>query len=183
MSSVAQRLMTAEEFWHSPLNGKQTELVCGRVKDRSLPGIRHGMVSAALGSLLYSWAHSFRCGRIGLRAGCITAHNPDTVRGPDILYIRANRVPPDGTPDGFWPFAPDLAVEIVSRGETGDEVSEKVREYFSAGTLLVWVIHPCTHSIVVYAPDGVARTYSENSTLERPDLLPGFSCKVAELFM
>jgi len=102
---------------------------------------------------------------------------------PTSSTYRADRTPTGGTPEGFWPFAPDLAVEIISRGETEGEVSEKVKEYLSAGAALVWVIHLREREVVAYTPDGLARTYGEDDALEHPDVLPGFSCKVVELFV
>jgi Uma2 family endonuclease len=79
-------------------------------------------------------------------------------------------------------MAPDLAVEIVSPSETADEVRAKVRDYLAAGTPLVWTIYPRTREVVVHTADGLARAYSDSDVIEHPDVLPGFTCAVAELF-
>ncbi len=107
---------------------------------------------------------------------------PTQLRGPDVSYVRADRIPPGGVPDAFWPIPPDLAVEIVSPSETANEVREKVRDFLAADTPLVWVVYPRTKEVVVHTADDLARTYSEDDMIEYPDVLPGFSCKVAELF-
>ena len=180
MSSVAQRLLTVEEFWRLPGDGKHRELVRGEVVELPLSGGVHGAVVAALGSTLRSWA-SGADGAVSLKSGYVLARNPDTVRGPDVSYVRADRIPPDGVPQAFWPIAPDLAVEIVSPSETADEVRAKVRDYFAAGTPLVWTIYPRTREVVVHTADGLARAYSDSDTIEHPDVLPGFACAVAEL--
>jgi Uma2 family endonuclease len=96
--------------------------------------------------------------------------------------VRAEHVPAYGLPEGFWPFAPNFAVEIVSPHSGMDEVHAKVRDFLAAGTPLVWVVYPRTSEVVVHTADGLARTYGEDDMLEFPEVLPGFSCKVAELF-
>ena len=183
MSSVAQKLMTAEEYWQSPMNTKHSELVRGEVVEHMPPGAEHGEIAGALVELLRRWARQGAGGYAAVESGYILSHTPDTVRGPDVSYVRADRIPPTGRPKAFWTIAPDLAVEIVSPSETAAEVRAKVRDFFSAGTPLVWTVYPDEREVVADTPDGLARTYSENDVLEQPDVLPGFSCKVAELFV
>ncbi len=182
MSSVAQRLMTAQEYWESPMNTKRSELVRGEVVEDMPPGAEHGEITIALGTLLRLWCKAGSGGYVGTEAGFILSQQPDIVRGPDISYVSASRIPPDGRPKVFWSIAPDLAVEIVSPSETARTVREKVRDFLAAGTPLVWTIYPDTREVVAHTPDGLARTYSEDAILEHPDVLPGFACKVAELF-
>jgi Uma2 family endonuclease len=182
MSSVAQRLMTAEEYWQSPRNGKQSELIQGEVVERMPPGARHGEVAVAIAALLKNWSKQGTGGYVGTESGFILVHSPDTVRSPHVSYVRPERIPGDGVPEAFWAVAPDLAVEVISPSETADDIQGKVREYLSAGTPLVWVVYPRRSEAVIYAADGLGRTYTENDVLEFPDVLPGFSCRVAELF-
>jgi len=182
MSSVAHKLITAEEYRGSPMNTKHSELVRGEVVETMPPGGEHGEIAGALVELLRRWAREGAGGYAAVESGYILGHNPDTVRGPDVSYVRADRIPSGGRPKAFWPIAPDLAVEIVSPSETAAEVRAKVRDFLTAGTPLVWTIYPDQREVIAHTPDGMARTYSEEDTLEHPDVLPGFSCKVAELF-
>lgn len=182
MSAIAQHLFTAEELWKLPVTDMRRELVRGEVVEVMPPGGRHGAIAVVLAMLLRLWTQKSTGGYVGVEAGYILSRNPDTVRGPDVSYIRADRLPASGTPEGFWTLAPDLAVEIVSPSETADEVREKVRDFLSAGTPLVWTIYPRTQEVVVHTADGIARTYSDDDVLEYPEVLPGFSCKVADLF-
>lgn len=182
MSSVAQRLMTAEEFWESPLNTKHSELVRGEVVENMPPGAEHGAITIALGTLLRLWTKAGSGGYVGTEAGFILGHQPDIIRGPDLSYVRAERIPSGGRPKAFWTIAPDLAVEIVSPSESVGKVREKVRDFLAAGAPLVWTIYPDTREVIAHTPDGLARTYGEDDILEHPDVLPGFSCKVSELF-
>jgi Uma2 family endonuclease len=65
-------------------------------------------------------------------------HHPDTVRAPNVWYVQTEHIPPDGIPEeGFWPGAPDLAIEVLSPSDRFVDVMRKVQEYLTAGALLV----------------------------------------------
>lgn len=182
MGTVAVRPMTVEEFWRLPGDGKWRVLVRGEVVETMPPGGRHGVIASEVSTRLLTWTESGPGGCVGIASGFVLHRDPDTVRGPDIFYVRAERIPASGIPEAFWELAPDVAVEIVSPHDSADEVREKVREYLTAGTRLVWVIYPRTQEVIVHTPDGLARTYSRNDVLGEFDILPGFVCTVAELF-
>lgn len=181
MSSVAQHLITAEEFSRLPGNERQ-ELVRGEIVEMMRPSKEHGKIAAKTATLLQKWVEQGAGGEVGVEAGFILAHDPDTVRGPDVYYVSNDRLAADDKANAFWTVAPDLAVEVVSPSETADEVLEKISDYLAAGAPLVWVIYPRTRKVLVHTPGGMARTYGETDTIEHPDVLPGFSCKVADLF-
>ncbi len=182
MSSVVHHPRTAHELWQLPDTGVRRELVRGEVIETLPPGGQHGAIAVILAMLLRLWTKRTSGGYVGVEAGYTLALDPDTVRRPDVSYVRAERIPPTGIPEGFWAPAPDLAVEVVSPSETADEVREKVRDFLHAGTPLVWTIYPRTREIIVHTPDGMARTYGFSDTLTYSDVLPGFICSVAELF-
>ncbi len=182
MGAVKPQLLTAEEFWLLPGSGKRRSLVRGEVVDTIPPGGRHGVVAVRLVVRLEAWAGSGPGGIVGVESGFRLLRNPDTVRGPDVFYVRASHIPSTGIPEAFWEIAPDLAVEVVSPGESAEEVREKVRDYLAAGTPLVWVVYPRTREVVAHTPDGLARTYGSGDVLEQFDVLPGFTCPVTELF-
>jgi Uma2 family endonuclease len=182
MSSVAQRILTAEEFAQLPEAHKHQELVRGEVVDTAPSGALRGAITANIAARLAAWAQGSGHGCVSVASGYIVSRGLDTVRGPDISYLRADGVPAGGVPEGFWVGAPDLAVEVVSPSETADEVREKVRDFLAAGTPLVWTVYPRTREVVVHTPDGMARTFGADDVIEYPEVLPGFSCRVAELF-
>lgn len=182
MSSVAQRLLTAEEYWQSPLNTKHSELVRGEVVKKMPPGALHGAVAATIAMLLRLWTQRLGGGYVAVEAGYMLRHDPDTLRGPDVSYVSLSRIPPGGLPEAFWNLAPDLAVEVVSPSESASDIREKVRDFLAAGTPVVWVVFPSTREVLVHTADGLARTYGENDVLEHQEVRPGFSCRVAELF-
>ena len=182
MSAVAQQLLTAADYWRLPDNGMRRALVRGEVREAMPPGGRHGVIAAVMTALLRLWARSGPRGVVGVESGFVLAHNPDTVRAPDVFYVRSARLPAQGVPEAFWEIAPDLAVEVVSPTETAEEVRAKVHDYLAAGTPLVWVIYPRTQEVVAHTLDGLARTLGSGDRLEAPEVLPGFSCAVADLF-
>ena len=182
MDAVTQRALTAEEFWHLPGDGKRRELVRGEVVEELPPGGKHGAVALELGARLRGWTRGGPGGFAGVESEFVLRRDPHTVRGPDVSYVRAARIPSGGVPERFWEIPPDLAIEVVSPGESAETVREKVRDYLETGTPLVWVVYPKTREVVVHTPDGLARAYGPGDTLEGFDLLPGFVCPVGELF-
>ncbi|NJK80303.1 MAG: Uma2 family endonuclease [Chloroflexaceae bacterium] len=182
MSIATDHLITADELLQMPDDGIRRELVRGEVIETMPPGGIHGDIALELGMRLRAWARAGGHGYCGVEAGFRLARNPDTVRGPDVAFVSAARIPATGILVGFWEQAPDLAVEIVSPTETAEEVQAKVTDYLTAGARLVWVIYPRQQQVVAHTPDGVGRTFRTTDTLAQPALLPGFACPVAALF-
>ena len=182
MNAVLTRPMTAAEFSQLP-DVEELELVRGEVVKTMPPGGVHGAIAAIVSMLLRLWMRAGASGGyVGVEAGYRLTRDPDTVRGPDVSYVRPERIPASDIPEGFWELAPDLAVEVVSPHETADNVRAKVRDFLLAGTPLFWLVYPRTQEVVVHTADGLARTYGVDATLTFPDLMPGFTCSVAELF-
>jgi Uma2 family endonuclease len=121
-------------------------------------------------------------GVVGIRAGFILARNPDTVLGPDLYFVRTDRLPGGRIPVQFYDLAPDLAVEVISPSETAEGVQERVRDYLAAGSSLVVLVYPRTRLLIAHTADGSSRTYREDEAFSDPAVLPEFSCRVAELF-
>jgi Uma2 family endonuclease len=108
------------------------------------------------------------------------ASDPDTVRGPDMAFIRTERLP-DPEPVGFPDFAPDLVVEVLSPGDRPGAVLAKVADWLSAGTRLVWVLDPSRRVARVYRDDGTEEVLTADQALAGEDVVPGFSCPIAEI--
>lgn len=115
--------------------------------------------------------------------GFVLTRAPDTVRAADIGFISASRLSSTGIPEtGFWPIAPDLAVEVVSPGDSSDDVQAKVEDYLSAGTRMVWVVYPKTRSVTVFRSLRDVKVLRVDESLSGEDVLPGFECRVGEVF-
>lgn len=180
--SITQMAITAEEFARLPeANGKQ-ELVRGEVIVQMPPSEEHGDLQLELGARMRVYAKEHALGRVVTEVSFCLQANPDTVRLPDVAFIRAERLPPGGPRRESIPDAPDIAVEVISPGDTLMDLDEKVQEYLSAGAQLVWVVNPRTRSIRVHYPDGSARALRGAEVLSGEQVLPGFSVRVDELF-
>lgn len=83
--------------------------------------------------------------------------------------------------EGFISIAPDLVIEVVSTHDEVEESNEKVEEYLKVGVSLVWVIDPANELVYIHHADGTVAKLRSNGTLTGEDLLPGFSCTVAEI--
>jgi len=182
MSTVAQQLVTAERFWRMPETNMRRDLVRGEMIEAMPPGGQHGAIASELNAQLRTWVKAGPKGCVGVESGFILTRNPDTVRSPDVFYVRADRIPETGIPEGFWELAPDLAVEVVLSSESAADVRDKVRDYLAAGTQLMWVIYPRSREVIVHTPDGLAKTYSQHDQLTNFEVLPDFTCVVASLF-
>jgi len=112
----------------------------------------------------------------------VTDRKPDTVRGPDVSYYSKERLPLNLRVVKYHDQPPDLCVEVVSPSNTKRELREKTKEYFFAGTRMVWIVEPEDRSVTVLVAPDEGRTLYDDATLEGGEVLPGFSCKVSELF-
>ena len=184
MSAVAQRLMTAEEFFlmPDPLDGSKQELVKGVIVTMPPPGFRHGDVQLAIGSILRAYVRANRLGRVTVESGVRTERSPDSVRGPDVAFWSSERVPLDEDPIGYPEVAADLCVEVRSPSDRMIELRRKAREYLEAGVRMVWIADPEDQSVTVYREPGEGRALSEDATISGDDVLPGFACRVGEFF-
>lgn len=108
---------------------------------------------------------------------------PGLVREPDVAFASWERIPGGRLPsEAIAAFAPDLAVEILSRTNTRAEMARKRGEYFAAGVQLVWEVDPRARAVDVYvAPERSVRLV-ESETLDGGDVLPGFALPLADLF-
>ena len=174
-------LLTADELQHVYVPDKRVELVRGLLVVRELPGMRHARVAMDLALALGAHVRAAALGRVYAEAGFKLASNPDTVRGPDVAFIRRDRIP-DPEPTGFAHFAPDLVVEVISPGDRPGEVLAKVADWLSAGTRLVWVLDPGRRVARVYRDDGTEQILTADESLDGGDVVPGFSCPVGEIF-
>jgi Uma2 family endonuclease len=108
---------------------------------------------------------------------------PGLVRLADIAFIPWDRLPNEEFPDEPMPdLAPDLAVEILSKGNTRAEIERKLQEYFAAGTRLAWVLDPRGRTVRVHISPTEFQTLREEDTLDGGEVLPGFQLPIREWF-
>ena len=176
--------MTADELMRLPERGMRYELIAGELHEMPPAGGDHGFVTLEASYRLRDFLREHAeigGGMFAAETGFRLARNPDTVRAPDVAYVRAERLPLARV-RGYPELAPDLVVEVVSPNDTASEIQTKVDEWLRAGSQLVWVLYPATRSVLAYQPDGAARVLHAEDTLTGEPVLPGFACRVGELF-
>jgi len=183
MSTTVQ-LVTADELLAMPRDGFRYELVKGELRKMSPAGFEHGTIVINVSLLLAQHVKANNLGRCaGAETGFKIASDPDTVRAPDLSFISRERIPESGLPKKFWQGPPDLAVEVVSPGDTLKEVKEKVEEWLAAGTKAVWVVNPKRRSVSVYRSMTDVTRLAEGDVLDGGEVVPGFRCTVGEIFV
>ena len=182
--STQKTLLTADEFYHlyAHKDGRY-ELVDGEVVELSPARRRHGRTAINIGTAFNLYSRQRGIGYAEVEVGYIVRQGPDTVRGPDVSFVLNDS---DEYDDGFVPGAPDIAVEVVSPSNTASEMERKVREYLTAGSQRVWVVHSATpaapRQVLIHRSDGTILTYTNDDVITDEELLPGFSLPLAEIF-
>jgi Uma2 family endonuclease len=183
MTTTLQR-STANELFEMPNDGFRYELVKGELRKMSPSGSEHAVI---IGKLTMRLGRHIEANNLGLyfgaEGGFKISSDPDTVRAPDVAFVSNERIPESGVPKNFWSGAPDLAVEVVSPGDTYAEVEEKVEDWLDAGTRAVWIVNPKRRSVSVYRSMTDVTRLSEGDELDGGDVVPGFRCKVSEIFV
>jgi Uma2 family endonuclease len=184
MSTAATKLLTAEEFARlpDPPDGSKQELVRGEVVTMPPLGFLHGTVQVNVAVAVKAFVKQHKLGRVTVESGVLTERGPDSVRGSDGAYWSYQRLPQDDVPVVYANEPADLVAEVVSPGNTKQRMTEKVRESFDSGVRQVWVVHPEERTVTVYTKPGDGTVLWEDATLTGGDVLPGFSCAVAEFF-
>jgi Uma2 family endonuclease len=179
---IQEKLYTADEFWETFGETKRLELVKGVPTEMSPTGEAHMIIAAWLTYLLFGYVESHDLGIVtASEGGFILSADPTTVRAPDVGFVAKGRLT-EPTTERYFPGPPDLAVEIVSPNDRADEIHNKVMDFLSAGTRLVWVVYPSSKTVAVYPPDSAGHIFTAEDTLDGGSVLPGFSLPVREIF-
>jgi Uma2 family endonuclease len=172
---------TPEELLTMP-DGSRYDLIDGNLVERGM-GAEAGLVGATIIQLL-EYVHANNLGFV-YTSDCgyqIFVGRPKRVRFPDCSFIARGRLPDDRTPTGHIRIPPDLVVEVVSPNDPAYEVEEKIEEYLEAGVKLLWVVYPNTQRVWVVRLNGAVSRLGVDDELTGDDVIPGFTCRVAQLF-
>jgi Uma2 family endonuclease len=182
MTAAASKLITADELLRMGDIGR-CELIYGELIMMSPAGAEHGVVAIRLGSYIRDFVEQQALGIVfAAETGFKLASDPDLVRAPDVGFVRKERII-GGVPKGYFPGAPDLAIEVVSPDDTKREVAEKVNTWLAHGAFSVWVADPNPMTIAIHRTGQKPQIFGLNDTLADEQVLPGFKLALRKVFI
>ena len=162
-------------------SGRIYELVDGTLVEKVM-GYRESFLAGTLLMLLRRHVDPQNLGLVSGADGMMRLHG-GLLRIPDVAFASWDRIPGRKVPVEPIPdLVPDLAIEVLSEGNTPAEMARKCREYFAAGVRLVWLIDPATRTAVVHLSPEESSHYDAEGTLDGGDVLPGLSVPLGPLF-
>ncbi len=176
--------MTAADLLRLSGEGHRYELIRGELRQMAPAGPRHGRLAMRIAAHLFQHVETHNLGAVyAAETGFQLTQDPDTVRAPDVAFVCQERCEAVGETEGYWPGAPDLAVEVISPSDRYADVEEKVAGWLDAGSRLVIVVNPRQRSVTVYRfPTDIIRL-TEADTLEGGDVIPGWQLPIREVFV
>jgi Uma2 family endonuclease len=178
------RKITAEDLLSMPDDCYRYELVKGELRKMAPAGKRHGVLAIRVTGPLWQHVQAYQLGEVcAAETGFRLSSSPDTVRAPDVAFISQQRLEEIGDVEGYWPGAPDLAVEVISPNDNYTEVEDKVLAWLDAGTRMVLVVNPRTETVTVYRSLSDVTILTKNDTLEGKDAVPGWTLAIEDLFV
>jgi Uma2 family endonuclease len=167
--------------WLHDREDRLYELVDGTLVEKTM-GTYESYLAMSIGAILRVFVVERDLG-IVLGADGMLRLSPGLVRIPDVSFVSWDRLPHRRIPrEAIADLVPDLAVEVISPGNTHEEMDRKLREYFSVGVRLVWYVYPKTCEVHAYTSPGRPQVYSRSQTLDAVSVLPGFSVPLASIF-
>ena len=182
MSLAAPHLpLTPEDVERlSKRDGKRYELIDGELKEKVV-GTRSLFIASRICDRLNAFfypALGFAC--VEPMTYCFARANHG--QKPDVAFVRFDQLSSKEIPEGDLIVPPALAVEVLSPGNSGTELDEKLDEYLSAGIEMVWIVNPDKRTIRLYRANGTMRLYRAKDVIEGEAALPGFRLAVGEVF-
>ena len=146
-------------------------------------GGRHGRIAAKINKLLAMHVDDQQLGvTFAAETGFLISTDPDTVRAPDAAFVCKEKMEQLDDDSGFLPFAPDLAVEVVSPNDSFAAVEKKAFSWLDAGTQLVLIVEPESETVHAYRSRSNIKVLSSDDIIDAADVIAGWTARVAELF-
>jgi Uma2 family endonuclease len=156
------------------------ELIDGTLVEKDM-GTQEAILGNYLSSVMWAFVKKHNLGvvlggdaAVQLGLGCI--------RCPDVSFIPWELAPENPYEKKIWPVTPLLAVEVLSESNTKKEMDRKLKELFSTGCQLVWIIDPQKRTAKVYASAKRFKELDESGVLDGGKILPGFKLSLTDLF-
>ena len=176
---------TSADLETMPDDGKLYEIIDGELCVTRQPHLEHQEVCSQVVTLIRNWNRQTKIGRAFTAPGLIFAEDDDVA--PDVAWISRARLAGTKVRDGRLHIAPELIIEVLSPGRVNErrDRESKLKLYSRHGVQEYWIVDWRLRQVEIYRRNQqileLDRTLFEPDTLSSP-VLPGFSCKVSELF-
>jgi Uma2 family endonuclease len=184
--STNERLLIAADLPYFPeklsCGTVRYELDKGRLIIMAPPGDIHGAAQLNLAAELKFQGERRGHGKARTEVGVILWRDPDTVYGPDAVFVASASLPLELSKEGYLETIPDLVIEVRSKNDTDAEIAAKVKDYRKAGVRVIWVANPATETVTEYRKGKKPRVFKGADTLTLEDVIPGFQMPLAEVF-
>ena len=174
--TIVEHIATAADLELLPDDGFRYELVRGEVRKMTPAGNEHGKIAMSIAWRLAQHVENHGLGSVyAAETGFRLASDPDTVRAPDAAFVCQARLDAVGAVAGYWPGAPDLAVEVVSPGDRYGEVAEKVADWLAVRGRRWWSSSSRSiGTVAVHRTSGTVDVLREGDVLEGEEVVPGW---------
>lgn len=174
--------VTPEQLLALP-DSKGLEIVAGKLVQNKV-GAESSELAAEIVGLLLQYLREKRIGRVFVPDASFQCfpHDPTMVRKPDVAFLSYDKWPANKRLGAFIKVAPELAIEVLSPNDVVKEVNDKVNDYLEAGVSLVWVVNEFCRYVEVHSPMEPPRIATLDDELTCEQILPGFRCRVSEIF-
>jgi Uma2 family endonuclease len=177
---IAKSPATIDDLRQVPKDGQTYELVGGAIIVTPA-GMRHSGIAARITIVLGTFVLSHGGGEVYTEGVGIQLPNGN-IRSPDVSFVRTEKLPGGRSPVDYGRLVPDLVVEVLSPADTRPDIAGKVAEYLACDVPVVWVVDPERRTVVVHRPLESPAERADDDILTAEPVLPGFSCRVSELF-
>jgi Uma2 family endonuclease len=179
---VERKKWTEAELQALPDDGFIHEVVNGELVMSPKNNPEHGFICTELSFALTTFVKREKLGAVFDSSTGYWMQN-ENCRAPDVSFVSKERLRGLKRPaTEFFRFAPDLAVEVLSPNNTRAEIQERLRDFFSSGTRLAWVINPEMKTAEICYSLEKRKLIGPNGELDGETVVPGFRLKLAELF-
>ena len=181
---ATKMLLTAEDFERVVRQlpeDRRYELIRGEIYEMGGVTQRHGEVAVEIGARFREWNRGAKAGSIGVEVGFTLERAPDTVRVPDVFFVAKGRLTREQSRRGYAEVAPDLIVEIRSPNDTWRSLVDRAESFFARGTRMAILVE-ADQFIEVRQPGRERQRLGLDERFDGADVLPGFSCRVADFF-
>jgi Uma2 family endonuclease len=178
MVNATTKKLTKAEFWALADAADITyELIDGIAVPKMSPKYFHARSARRILNILEAWAKNR--GRAEMEWAFDLGEDSTPV--PDLIYVSFDRLPESWNENAACPVPPELAIEIISPGQTFGQMTQKASNYLTGGVLQVWVVDPAAKSVTVFYLDRAHRTYMGGGAIE-DDLFPELSVVLDRIF-